>query len=39
MRRRDKSYILNGQKQFITNGGVAQIYTILAETLTARHFL
>ena len=24
-------YKLNGQKQFITNGGVAQLYTILAE--------
>ena len=24
-------YRLNGQKQFITNGGVAQLYTILAE--------
>ena len=27
-----KGYRINGQKQFITNGGVAQIYTILAET-------
>ncbi|NLA74303.1 MAG: acyl-CoA dehydrogenase, partial [Deltaproteobacteria bacterium] len=26
-----KGYMLNGQKQFITNGGVATIYTILAE--------
>lgn len=26
-----KGYKLNGQKQFITNGGVARIYTILAE--------
>jgi len=25
-------YKLNGQKQFITNGGVADLYTILAET-------
>ena len=25
-------YRLNGQKQFITNGGVAQLYTILADT-------
>jgi alkylation response protein AidB-like acyl-CoA dehydrogenase len=27
-----KGYKLNGQKQFITNGGVADIYTILADT-------
>jgi alkylation response protein AidB-like acyl-CoA dehydrogenase len=27
-----KGYRLNGQKQFITNGGVAALYTILAET-------
>ena len=27
-----KGYKINGQKQFITNGSVAQIYTILAET-------
>ena len=26
-----KGYKLNGQKQFITNGGVSQIYSILAE--------
>jgi len=26
------AYKLNGQKQFITNGGVAQLYTILADT-------
>jgi len=25
-------YILNGQKQFVTNGGVADLYTILAAT-------
>jgi alkylation response protein AidB-like acyl-CoA dehydrogenase len=25
-------YILNGQKQFVTNGGVADLYTILADT-------
>lgn len=28
---RIKGYKLNGQKQFITNGGVADLYTILAE--------
>ena len=27
-----KGYKLNGQKQFITNGGVAALYTILADT-------
>jgi alkylation response protein AidB-like acyl-CoA dehydrogenase len=29
---RIKGYRINGQKQFITNGGVADIYTILADT-------
>jgi alkylation response protein AidB-like acyl-CoA dehydrogenase len=27
-----KGYKLNGQKQFITNGGVADLYTLLADT-------
>ena len=25
-------YKINGQKQFITNGGVASVYTLLADT-------
>lgn len=29
---RVKGYRLNGQKQFITNGGVAALYTVLADT-------
>ncbi|RKX69574.1 acyl-CoA dehydrogenase [candidate division WOR-3 bacterium] len=29
-------YIINGQKQFITNGGVADVYTIFASTNPAR---
>lgn len=29
---RVKGYRLNGQKQFITNGGVAALYTLLADT-------
>lgn len=27
-----KGYMINGQKQFITNGGVADLYTVLADT-------
>jgi alkylation response protein AidB-like acyl-CoA dehydrogenase len=30
--RTDKGYILNGTKQFITNGGDAEVYTIIALT-------
>jgi len=30
------SYILNGTKQWITNGGQAQIYTVIAQTDTSR---
>jgi alkylation response protein AidB-like acyl-CoA dehydrogenase len=30
--RTDKGYILNGTKQFITNGGDAEIYTVIALT-------
>lgn len=33
-----KGYTLNGQKQFITNGGVADLYTILADTLEGPSF-
>ncbi|MEO0080086.1 MAG: acyl-CoA dehydrogenase family protein [candidate division WOR-3 bacterium] len=29
-------YVLNGTKQFITNGGVAKIYTVIASTNPAR---
>jgi len=31
-RRTDKGYIINGTKQFITNGGDAEIYTVIALT-------
>ncbi|RLC92928.1 MAG: acyl-CoA dehydrogenase [Chloroflexi bacterium] len=30
--RRDGGYVLNGTKQFITNGGEAEIYTVIAMT-------
>jgi alkylation response protein AidB-like acyl-CoA dehydrogenase len=33
-----KGYRLNGQKQFITNGGVADLYTILADTPSGPSF-
>jgi butyryl-CoA dehydrogenase len=32
----DDGWLLNGTKQFITNGGVAEIYTVLASTDPAR---
>ncbi len=35
---RIKGYKLNGQKQFVTNGGVADLYTILADTLEGPSF-
>lgn len=31
-KRTDKGYVLNGTKQFITNGGEAQLYTVIALT-------
>jgi len=31
-RRTDKGYIINGTKQFITNGGDAEVYTVIALT-------
>jgi len=33
-----KGYRINGQKQFITNGGVADLYTILADTTEGPSF-
>jgi len=33
-----KGYKINGQKQFITNGGVADLYTILADTPSGPSF-
>jgi len=35
-RRTDKGYIINGTKQFITNGGDAEVYTIIALTDKSR---
>jgi alkylation response protein AidB-like acyl-CoA dehydrogenase len=34
--RTDKGYILNGTKQFITNGGDAEVYTVIALTDKAK---
>jgi len=34
--RKGDEYILNGTKQFITNGGVAKIYTVIASTNPAK---
>jgi len=34
--RTDKGYILNGTKQFITNGGDAEVYTVIALTDKSR---
>jgi alkylation response protein AidB-like acyl-CoA dehydrogenase len=31
-RRQDGEYVLNGSKRFITNAGVAQVYTVFAKT-------
>ncbi|MFC1899110.1 acyl-CoA dehydrogenase family protein [Chloroflexota bacterium] len=34
--RTEKGYLLNGTKQFITNGGEAQLYTVIASTDKSR---
>ncbi|MGG7377522.1 acyl-CoA dehydrogenase family protein, partial [Escherichia coli] len=34
-RRDGEEYVLNGSKRFITNAGVAELYTVFAKTDTA----